>query len=289
MSEGAKLYLIDASPYVFRAHFALPATIRTPEGRPAAATYGFVSTLLKLLEDERPTHAAVAFDRSLTTSFRNEILPSYKTGRTLPPPELEAQLGDCEELAAALGFACFVSDRYEADDLIATLVRNVAGERCDVTVVSSDKDLAQLVDERVSLFDLARGRREGPAEVRARLGVRPDQVVDYLALAGDPVDAIPGVRGVGPRTAASLLERFGTLEGVLAHLDEIAPALRRRLEDGRASALLSRRLAVAALDESVAASLEDLRYRGADRALAERAFGRLGFGTLRQRIRGWRD
>jgi 5'-3' exonuclease len=127
------VYLVDASPYIFRAHFSLPSSLVDPSGRPVGATYGFATFLLKLVDQETPTHLVVAFDRSLTTSFRNEIYPDYKGGRQPPPPELVAQLDDCLEMAAALGAAVFVDDRYEADDLIGTLVTRIAtGEQAAV-------------------------------------------------------------------------------------------------------------------------------------------------------------
>ncbi|MFW6175379.1 MAG: 5'-3' exonuclease H3TH domain-containing protein, partial [Acidobacteriota bacterium] len=212
MVNPVTVHLVDASPYVFRAFHALPDSIRDPEGRPVNAVYGFGSFLVKLVETEAPTHLAVAFDRSLTTSFRNDLYPDYKTGRELPPPDLEAQLDDCMELARAFGAEVFVDERYEADDLIAALVAQLNAAGHGAVIVTSDKDLAQLVTDRVRLFDFAREERLGPEEVVAKLGVRPEQVPDFLALAGDPVDSIPGLPGVGRKTAAALLEVFADLE-----------------------------------------------------------------------------
>src|SRR5882757_6610519 len=143
----ATVHMVDASPYIFRAHFSLPSSIKTPAGEPAAASYGFTSFLLKLIADEKPSHLAVTFDRSLNSSFRNDLYPAYKQQRDLPPPELEAQLDACVEIAAALGAATFIDDRYEADDLIGALCVRLEKEDHRAVIVTSDKDLSQLVDD----------------------------------------------------------------------------------------------------------------------------------------------
>jgi len=295
MSETvATIHLVDASPYIFRAFFSLPASITDPGGRPANAVYGFAGFLIKLVETEAPTHLALAFDRSLTTSFRNEIYPEYKAGRELPPPELEAQIDACVELAEGFGAATFIDERYEADDLIATLCDRLVGEGHGAVIVTSDKDLAQLVGERVELFDFAREERYGPDEVVEKFGVRPEQIVDYLALAGDAVDNIPGVSGVGKKSAVALLEAFPDLETIYDRLDEIpelavrgAATLRRKLDAGREAAFLSKRLATVARDAPAEAALGDLAYRGADPTRLDPLFERLGFGTIRERVPVW--
>ncbi len=294
------VHLVDASPYVFRAYFSLPDSIKTPAGQPINAAYGFASFLIKLIADERPSHLAVAFDESLTTSFRNDLYPAYKAQRELPPAELEAQLGACRELAGALGAATFADPIYEADDILATLVARALAGGHRAVVVSGDKDLAQLVGERVELFDFAREERLGPAEVEARFGCRPEQVADLLALQGDPVDNIPGVPGVGKKTACALLTTFGGLDDLYARLDEVpelplrgAAALAARLAEHRDLAFLSRRLATVVrdmpLDGALAGGFDALAFRGADPALVDPLFARLGFGRIRERIPRWRD
>jgi 5'-3' exonuclease len=302
MSAGQKVYLVDASPYIFRAYFSLPDSLRDPAGRPVQAVYGFASFLLKLIADERPTHLAVTFDRSLTTSFRNDLYPAYKAQRALPPPELEAQLAACEEMAAALGAATFVDAVYEADDLIAGLCERLTREGnpgVSRIVVTSDKDLAQLVDERTSLYDFGKGARLTAAEVEEKFGVLPDQVADLLGLAGDSVDNIPGVPGIGKKTAAELLARFGHLEELYERLEEVrqTPGIRGgkslyvKLKAAREIALLSKRLATVARDTPLPAGmrgLADLEYRGADRAAVEALCERLGFKSLAKRIERWR-
>lgn len=287
----ARIHLVDALPYVFRAYFSIPESMRAPDGRPVNAVYGFGMFLLRLIDDERISHLAVAFDESLTSSFRNEMLPSYKSSRELPPAELEAQLQDCQELSRVAGAFVTSSPRYEADDLIATLARRFEAQGHENVVLTSDKDLAQLVTERTSLYDFGKGERLGPAEVHAKLGVAPSAVPDLLGLMGDPVDDIPGVPGIGPKTAAALLQAFGSVEAVFDRLDEIAAlpirgakTLRAKLEPHRERALLSKRLAEAADDASLAASLEDLVLRAPQVERVAALCDRLGLEGIRKRL-----
>ncbi|HEY8020218.1 MAG TPA: 5'-3' exonuclease H3TH domain-containing protein [Thermoanaerobaculia bacterium] len=297
MTSSRTVHLIDASPYIFRAFFSLPESLKSRDGRPAGAVYGFASFLLKLVADERPTHLGVAFDRSLTTSFRNRIYPPYKAQRALPPPELEEQLRACEDVAAALGAATFIDDLYEADDLIGTLVARLEARGHGAIVITSDKDMAQLVSERVTLYDFGKSLRLTPAEVEAKLGVRPDQVADLLGLAGDPVDNIPGVPGVGRKTAATLLAHFGHVEDLYARLLEVArlksirggAALAERLAVHRDLAFLSKELATVARDAPLTAGLDDLEYLGADREAVDALFDRMGFGRIRARVPFFRE
>jgi 5'-3' exonuclease len=293
MSPPETAYLIDASPYIFRAFYSLPASMKSPAGEPVGAVYGFASFLAKLVEEEAPSHLAVTFDGSLTTSFRNEIYPAYKAQRELPPPELTAQLSACYEVAAAFGAPTYIDERFEADDLIGTLCHGLSREGHRALVVTGDKDFAQLVDERVGLYDFAKGMRLGPPEVVAKFGVSPGQIPDLLGLAGDSVDNIPGVPGVGAKTAAALLAHFGSLDELFARLPEVeglplrgARGLAAKLAAGRESAFLSRRLATIATDAPVRADLGRLRFGGADRARLEPLLARLGFSGLRQRLLG---
>ncbi len=291
-----RIHLVDASPYIFRAYFSLPSSMVDGEGSPVNAVYGFTSFLLKLVADEEATHLGVAFDQSLTTSFRNEIYPAYKAQRDLPPPQLEAQLEACREVAAALGATTWVDERYEADDLIGTVCRRLEGDGHEIVVVSSDKDLAQLVGERVTLLDYGRGERYTSAAVREKFGVEPGQIVDLLALAGDSVDNIPGVKGVGRKTATALLAEFGDLEALYDRLDEVpemplrgARGVAARLAAGRDDAFLSKRLAAIAFDAPADGDAAALALRGADREAVGPLFERLGFRTLAERIPRWRD
>ena len=291
----ATVHLVDASPYIFRAHFSLPGSIKTPEGRPIAASYGFASFLLKLVADEKPTHLAMTFDRHLSSNFfRNQAYPPYKAQRAAPPPEIEDQIDTCLEIADALGAATFIDERYEADDLIGTLCQRLEQDGHGAVLVTSDKDLTQLVDERDSLLDFAKGIRYTPETVFEKFGVRPDQMTDYLGLAGDTVDNIPGVKGIGGKSAAELLARFDHLEDLYARLAELpllSPAIRgakslhAKLAASHDTAFLSKQLATVFHDvPGVRATLRDLEYRGADPARVDELFNRLGFNKIRDRV-----
>lgn len=281
--------LVDASPYAFRAYFSLPDSIRDPAGRAVHAVYGFANFLLQLIRAEQPSRLAVAFDGSLVTSFRNEIYPPYKANRETPPPQLEEQLDTCLELAAACGATVASDDRFEADDLVAAWARRAREEGWGrVLVVSSDKDLAQLVGPEVQFLDFAKAERYGEAEVAERFGVRPEQIADLLALAGDAVDNIPGVAGVGKKTAAALLAAFGSLDELYRRLEELpgmplrgAQGLHDKLAAGREIAALCQRLTRVA-DEAPVPPVGE--FLGADRATVDGLFDRLGFGRIRERV-----
>jgi len=287
------VYLIDALPYVFRAYFALPERLNT-QGRPVHAVYGFATFLTQLLRQEPLTHAAVAFDESLTTSFRNEVFAPYKANRDLPPPELEQQLHDCQAVARALGLPVFADHRYEADDLVGTLAQQAVQQGAAVVVVSNDKDLMQLVSPHVSFYDFARDRRYSVEEVIAHMGVRPEQIPDLLGLQGDAVDNIPGVKGVGAKTAVALLQAFPSIEAIYADLERVATlpirgakSLRQKLEAEQDKALLSKQLATIAVDAPATYDAEAFRYRGAVAAAVEPLWKELGFERLRSRIPRW--
>ncbi len=293
--DGPLVHLIDAPVYVFRAYHSLPP-LEAPDGAPVGAAYGFASTLLKYLTDTAATHAAAAFDFS-QESFRNVLEPAYKAQRGDPPPDLEAQFALCAELCEALGVPAFEAPGFEADDVIATLVQSLLREGARVRVVTSDKDLAQLVreDGRVVLHDLARGATLDADGVRARYGVDPDRIPDWLGLVGDSVDNLPGVPGVGPRGAAAALAAFGRIEAVPA--DPGAwPATGLRgvgrlaglIEAHRARALRTRALATLVREvPGLPVGAEPLRYRGADRARTLPLFERLGWGRIATRIPRW--
>ena len=297
--EGAKeegvnrplLYLIDALPYVFRAFFAI-REMRSPQGQPVNAVYGFTTFLLQLLQREPLTHVGVAFDESLNSSFRNAFFPAYKANRELPPPDLAWQLDRCQAVARALGLQVFVDHQYEADDLIGTLARQATAHGLEVVVVSNDKDLMQLVTPQVAFYDVGKDRRLDPAGVRAHLGVRPEQIPDFLGLQGDAVDNIPGVQGIGTKTAIALLQVFPNLETLYADLIRVetlplrnVKTLRQKLETGREAAFLSKRLATIALDAPVTYNPETLRYGGLETTAVLPLFEELGFRRLAQRLK----
>ncbi|MDX1442937.1 MAG: 5'-3' exonuclease H3TH domain-containing protein [Gammaproteobacteria bacterium] len=280
------LYLVDASVYIFRAYFSLPDTFRDADGNPAQAVYGFAGFLTELLERENPRHIACAFDESLTTSFRNDTWPDYKANRELPPEELERQLGACRDVAEALGIACFASDRYEADDIIGTLASMHRSTEFPITIVTRDKDLGQLVEPGDTWWDYAGNKRLDVAGIVEKMGVKPSQVPDLLGLMGDSVDNIPGVKGVGAKTAAALLAHFDSLDDLYARLDDVADvpvrgaaSLARKLEADRDMAFLSRELATIHCSVPLdAAALDDLAWRYPDIDIVTPLYERLNFG-----------
>ena len=240
-----RLYLVDASVFVFRAWFSIPDSVADADGRPAHAVFGFGNFLCDLLERERPRRLAVAFDQSLGSCFRNELYAPYKANRPPPPPDLERQLALCRELVDAMGIATLCSPRFEADDLIGSAAR--LGTRR--VYLTSDKDLTQLVEPGDLWWDPSRGRRLDADGVQGSLGVPPSGVADLLALAGDSIDNIPGVPGVGRKTAGSLLGALESLEGVYLGLERIAGLglrgarrIRGLLEAHREQAFLCREL-----------------------------------------------
>ncbi len=218
------LFLVDASIYIFRAYFSLPPSFRAANGEPVNAVYGYTQFLLDLLE-RRPSHISFAFDESLTTCFRNAIYPQYKANRELPDENLEFQLRQCQRATRLLGFHHLCLADYEADDIIGTLLARF-GEGRKAIIVTRDKDLGQLLRDVDRLWDFAADEYMGPVEIEAKFGVRPDQLADYLALAGDAVDNIPGAPGIGAKTAAALLARYGDLQTLLASTDVAEAPLR---------------------------------------------------------------
>ena len=213
------LYLVDASIYIFRAYYSMPATFVDNSGEMVNAVYGYTSFLLDLLE-RQPESLSCAFDESLNTCFRNDIYPEYKANRDLPDANLAYQLAACQEVTSLLGLHSVCLQDYEADDIIGTLHKKFAPDRL-VIIVSRDKDLGQLLGEADLLWDFAADDYAGPAEIKARFGVAPEQIADYLALAGDAVDNIPGVSGVGAKSAAALLNEFGDIDAMYERIDEV--------------------------------------------------------------------
>ncbi|MFW5927368.1 MAG: 5'-3' exonuclease [Wenzhouxiangella sp.] len=296
-SGAERVYLVDASVYVFRAWYSMPDRFRDPAGNPTNAVYGFARFLCELIEQTRTRHLAVAFDESLTSSFRNEIFPDYKANRDPAPEELKRQFAWCKDLARSLGAPVFFDDRFEADDLIATLAAGCRRQRKPVCVVTGDKDLAQLLEEDDHWWDFSRRRRLDPAGVFEHFGVHPWQIADFLALTGDPVDNIPGVPGVGAKTAGALLAHFGDLDALYERLDEIAwlkirgaRTLAAKLRQHESAARLARRLTRLARDVPALSDVDDLSRRNGDGDSLDALLDSLGFGRpLRERLHRVRE
>lgn len=291
MAAVKRIHLVDASMYVFRAWHSMPDQFFDRDGNPVNAVHGFARFVLELLEREKPALVAMAFDVSLTSSFRNAIYPPYKANRDPAPESLRRQFDYCRELAAALGLCVLADTTYEADDLIGSVAFGMRKHGYRAVIVSADKDFGQLLEPGDEQWDYARGTRWGADGVLEKMGVRADQVIDYLALAGDAVDNIPGVRGIGAKSAAGLLAHFDTLDALLDRIDEV-PFLRLRgaagiagkLREGADNARLSRQLSAIALDAPVPLEPAEFALRGPQtdrvRDLCDRL--RIGTGTRRR-------
>lgn len=278
--------------WIFRAYYSLPS-MEAPDGTPTHAAYGFASTLLKYLAESGATHLGMCFDHALT-SFRNDLEPGYKADRLEAPDDLEPQFELCVEVAKAMGVAVYERPKYEADDVIATLTHQLAPKRAQVVVVTSDKDLAQLVreDGTVVVHNNAKGTTMDADGVRAKFGVSPNQIPDYLGLMGDAIDCLPGVPGVGAKGAAAVLGRFPDIDSISEDLLDWegmgvrgAARLAGLIAEHRDRALRTRELATVVRDvPGLDATLRELRLAGPDVARVEELCERLGWEGLRRRM-----
>ncbi len=283
-----RLVLIDGHALAHRAFHALPADMKTTHGELTNAVYGFTSMLLNVLRDEKPTHIAVTFDKGYT--FREEVYPDYKANRAEMADEMRVQMDRIRRVVEALSIPVFEREGYEADDLLGTLARQAEEQGVETLIVTGDTDILQLVDEHTRVLT-SRWRFSDtvtydPAGVRERYGLDPAQLVDYKALVGDKSDNIPGVPGVGEKTAVSLLQQYSSLEGIYEHLDEIPLRFRDKLVAGRESAFLSKRLATIVRDAPVRLDLEACRVRPYDRARVMDLFRELEFRSLVEKLPG---
>jgi DNA polymerase-1 len=282
-----RVYLIDGYSLLYRAFYALPQSITTSSGLPTNALYGFTSMVLKLLDSEEEVGIGVVWDGGMP-AFRVEIFPEYKANRTSMPEELRVQLDHLDEILEAMNIPAIRAEGFEADDTLATLSRRVP-EGVELFIVTGDQDAMQLVDGRVKVLRTTRGvsetRAYGREEVIGDYGVTPEQIPDYKALVGDPSDNIPGVRGIGPKGAASLLREFGSVAGIYENLDRIpAKGTRTKLEEGRESAFLSLELARMRFDVPVEFDAEALRFEGVSPASRDVILRRYEFRSLAPRF-----
>ncbi len=262
------VFLIDGSGFIFRAYFAGMSQRRTQmsrsDGTPTNAAYVYTRMMLKLIEDTEADYVAVIFDKARKT-FRNDIYPDYKAHRPDPPEDLIPQFALVREATEAMNVPAVQMENFEADDLLATYATQAAERGMDVTIVSSDKDLMQLVDERITLWDGMKDKTIGPDEVVEKFGVGPDKVIDVQSLAGDSTDNVPGVQGIGIKTAAELINTYGDLDTLLARADEIKqPKRRERLIEQADMARVSRELVTLRRDVDVELTLEDFKKRQPD-------------------------
>jgi len=248
-------YLIDASVYVFRAYYSMPEDMVDDNGNPVNALYGFCRFIGDFMEQVTPEYIAVLFDESMTESYRTEIYPEYKANRDPAPPELKRQFEQCRRFVRALGLLEHSSPAYEADDLIGTLVHHGRKIGRASTIVTRDKDLTQLLSKEDVFWDFAGKGKLGYEQIPDSFGVWPEQIADFLALAGDAVDNIKGVPGVGKKTATGLLQHFGSLDEIYANLYRVhevkvrgARTLGAKLDTHKDDAYLARRLTGIACD-----------------------------------------
>jgi DNA polymerase-1 len=279
------LFLIDGSSYIFRAFYATPV-LNNSTGLHTNAVFAFTNLLLKFLKQYRPEYVAVALDTGRET-FRKQIFAGYKGNRPATPAGLLPQLPYFRRVLEGLNLRLLELPGYEADDIIATLCDTLCNEDCNLVVVSNDKDLMQLVTDDIRLLDSTRDRWSGVAEVESKFGVGPNRVIQVMGLMGDPVDNIPGVKGIGEKTAIALIQQFDTLENLFNRLDEVetlalrgATRVRKILELGKEIAFLSRALATVKRDVPLAIGLEELRFSGFNQEKLRSLFAELEFTNL---------
>ena len=283
-------YLIDASVYVFRAYYSMPDDMVDDAGNPINALYGFCRFLGDFMEQVTPEFVAVAFDESLSSSFRTEIYPEYKANRDPAPEDLRRQFQQCRRFVRALGVMEIASPRYEADDLIGTLVEHGRSRGRPSTIVSRDKDLTQLLRGDDVFWDFAGKGKLGYHEIEGSFGVRPEQIADFLALAGDAVDNIKGVPGVGKKTAEKLLQHFGSLEAIYGNLHRVhevnvrgSKTLGAKLDTHRGAAMLARQLTGIACDAPIENAEKLLQPAAPKLGDINALFDEAGIGTALRR------
>lgn len=287
MTERKKLVLVDGNSLAYRAFFALPL-LSNEKGIHTNAVYGFTTILMKMLEEEKPTHMLVAFDAGKTT-FRHKTFKEYKGGRQKTPPELSEQLPFIRELLDAYRISRYELENYEADDIIGTLAKSAEKDGFEVKIFSGDKDLTQLATEGTTVAITKKGITDveyyTPEHVREKYGLTPEQIIDMKGLMGDSSDNIPGVPGVGEKTAIKLLKQFHTVEELLSSIDEVSgKKLKEKLEEFKEQALMSKELATITTEAPLEVSLDSLGYEGFDREAVVKIFKDLGFHSLLERI-----
>ncbi len=289
------LYLLDGHALAYRAYFALTVSgggaqrWQTSTGEPTAGTYGFASTLLRILEQEKPDYIAVAFDTGKT--FRDEIFPEYKGTRAKMPDDLRPQIERIRQLVDAFNIPRLEMEGFEADDVLGSIARQAAAQGLGVKILTGDRDLLQLVGERIIVNLPGKSLSEASdfmtdEAVAEYFGVPPHQIVDYKALLGDKSDNIPGVPGIGEKTAQALLKKFDNLDNLYAHLEQVEPRWRAKLEAGKESAYMSRKLAAIRTDLPVSLDLEHAKSEAFDPAQIEAFFRELEFRSLIKRLQG---
>ncbi|AJE04258.1 DNA polymerase I [Geobacter pickeringii] len=282
MPAPRTLYLIDGSSYIYRAYFAI-RHLSSPKGFPTNALYGFTQMLLKVIKDRRPDHIAVVFDVGRTT-FRTELYPDYKANRSAMPDDLVPQIAPIKEMVRAFNIPVLELAGYEADDIIGTIARECEERGMEAVVVTGDKDLMQIVSDRVTLLDTMKEKVSGIPEVRERFGVGPEAVIDILGLAGDTSDNIPGVPGIGEKTAMKLIQEFGSLDSLLERAGEVKGKTGEKLREFADQARLSRQLATIVRDVPMTFDFATFAASSPDNRRLAELFKEYGFTTLMKEL-----
>ncbi|SNZ07891.1 DNA polymerase-1 [Persephonella hydrogeniphila] len=282
MEKKKKIILIDGSSYLYRAFYALPP-LKSPKGEPTGAIYGFIRMLSKLMNEFNPKYIAVAFDLPGKT-FRHEEYKEYKATRKETPDELKLQIPKLKEILRLWGIKLIEIPGYEADDIIATLAKKGKEKDFEVIIVTPDKDMMQLVEEGIYIFNPVTEEIFDREKVKKKYGIYPDQFVDFLAMVGDTVDNILGVKGVGPKTAQKLLEQFGNIDEILKNIDKLKPKLQDAFEEAKDRLEQNRFLVKLRSDIDIGIEPEDLHKEKADLIALKKKFEELGFKSLLKEI-----
>ena len=272
---------------MYRAYWAIPRTLKTKAGEQVNAVFGVASMLLAILKQEEPDRLLICFDAGEET-FRHQEYKTYKAGRAETPDDFYVQIPRIVELIDTFQFVHVSSLKYEADDFLCTYVRAAEDAHMRVTIVTGDRDALQLASEHVRIAIPHKGYMQaeylGPSEIEEKYGVRPDQIIDFKGLTGDTSDNLPGIKGIGPKTAASLLQEHGSLEGIYAHLDTVKKSIHQKLEEGKDSAFFCRRMAELVCDIPLPSSLEDLQLHQKDSKPVLDFFRSMEFSLLLKRL-----
>ena len=280
MDKSKSLYIIDGSSYIFRAYFGIRQFLSTSKGFPTNALYGFINMLQKVVKDEKPDYLCVAFD-SKEKTFRHDIYPDYKANRDAPPEDLAKQFPYFEPLVDAFNISSIRIPGYEADDIIGTLALKGSKAGFRVVIVSGDKDMMQLVSPKVQMLDTMKNKRIGIDEVKEKFGVPPEKVIEVMGLMGDSSDHIPGVKGVGPKTATELIQKYGSIKELYKCIDEIEKKkLKEKLVQDKELALLSRKLVTIDTAMKLECSLDDLKVRPSKNEDLRKLFSEFEFSSM---------
>jgi len=287
-TQKPTVFLIDSSVFVFRSYYSMSSDLVDRQGNTNHAVYGFARFLCRFLKQTQAQYIATAFDEALTTSFRNEIYPLYKANRDPAPADLKLQFKQCQKLASLLGISVFADNSYEADDLIGTLHQTYADRGHNICVVSADKDLAQLIRPNDWWWDYGKSKPLGFQALTEKFGVRPDQVCDFLALAGDQVDNIPGIKGIGTKTAQILLNHFNDLDTLITRYREIeflsfrgAKSCQKKIKDHHEDAKLSKLLSKIVVDAPIEND-DIIKFKASQSALID-FIEEMNFGPMLRR------